>query len=146
MTEAADRELDSSNPKSQIANQESASLGWAAFLAVSWTWCIGMYLPVLMVRDFGVWAWVVFAVPNVIGAAAMAWTLSSPEASARLVEAHRTACRWFSWITITFQLFFAAWFVRKISPIGGGLAITAAVAAVLYVLGVWRGDRGWRLA
>ncbi|MBV8780683.1 MAG: hypothetical protein JO353_04735, partial [Phycisphaerae bacterium] len=51
-------------------------LGWAIFLGVSWTWCIGMYLPVLLVRDYGFWGWVVFAIPNVVGAAAMGWTIT----------------------------------------------------------------------
>src|ERR1051325_4731620 len=50
--------------------------GWAIYLGMSWTWCIGMFLPVLLVRDYGVWASVVFAVPNVLGAAAMGWVLS----------------------------------------------------------------------
>ena len=40
---------------------------WAFFLACSWTWCVGMFLPVLLVRNWGIWGWVVFAVPNVIG-------------------------------------------------------------------------------
>lgn len=147
MEERATREAPSSS--SSILNSpssSSSSLGWAAFLATSWTWCIGMYLPVLLVRDFGTWAWAVFAIPNVIGAAALGWTISSPQASAQLVAAHRTACRWFSWVTITFQLYFAAWFVRKISPVGGGLIMTAAVAAIIYALAGRRGDRGWRLA
>ena len=55
--------------------------GWAAYLACSWTWCIGMFLPVLLVRDYGVWGWIVFAVPNVLGAAAMGWVLRSAEVS-----------------------------------------------------------------
>jgi hypothetical protein len=76
----------------------------------------------------------------------MGWTISSPQASAALVAVHRDACRWFSWVTITFQLYFAAWFVRKISPIDGGLLITAALAAIIYALAQRRGDRGWRLA
>src|SRR5690242_7362807 len=50
-------------------------LGWGAYLACSWTWCISMFLPVLLVRDYGVWGFVVFAVPNVIGAGAMGWVL-----------------------------------------------------------------------
>ena len=45
---------------------------WALFLGVSWTWVIGMFLPVLLVRDYGMLGWIVFAVPNVVGAAAMA--------------------------------------------------------------------------
>ena len=48
----------------------SAGLPWAIYLGASWTWCIGMFLPVLLVREYGAWAWVVFAVPNVISCAA----------------------------------------------------------------------------
>jgi hypothetical protein len=83
-------------------------LGWAIFLGVSWTWCIGMFLPVLLVRDYGVWAWVVFAVPNVVGAAAMGWFISA-DRSRLMVCAHRTAMTAFSIVTVAFQLFFAAW-------------------------------------
>jgi hypothetical protein len=87
-------------------------LGWAVFLGASWTWCIGMYLPALLVRDYGVWAFVVFAVPNVVGAAAMAWVLPDAEASKALVEKHRTACEWFSIVTIWFHVFFIVWLPR----------------------------------
>lgn len=58
-------------------------LGWAAYLACSWTWCIGMFLPVLLVRDYGVWGFVVFAVPNVVGAGAMGWVLSAASAEGK---------------------------------------------------------------
>ena len=107
-----------------------AVTGWAVFLASSWTWCIGMFLPVLLVRDFGVWGWVVFAIPNVVGAAAMGWVLRDAPASQRLVDAHRPACAAFSWVTIAFHLFFGSWMVRQLVPdIAGavGLALTIAV-------------------
>ena len=29
------------------------SFSWAIYLGMSWTWCIGMFLPVLLIRDFG---------------------------------------------------------------------------------------------
>ena len=103
--------------QSPIANRKSQILLWAAYLGASWTWCIGMYLPVLLVRDYGVWGWVVFAVPNVIGAAAMGWVLRSPEQSARITAAHQRACRAFSLATIAFQVYFAGWFVRANSPL-----------------------------
>jgi hypothetical protein len=82
--------------------------GWAVFLGMSWTWCIGMFLPVLLVHDYGVWAWVIFAVPNVVGAAAMGWVLGR-ERSRVMAEAHRSAIAVFSAITVAFQLFFAIW-------------------------------------
>jgi hypothetical protein len=95
--------------------------GWAVFLGMSWTWCIGMFLPVLLVRDLGWLGWAVFAIPNVMGAAAMGWVVRSGEASARLVERHRPACVAFSLVTVAFHLFFAEWFIghRLLSPVYG---------------------------
>jgi hypothetical protein len=84
-------------------------LGWAVFLGVSWTWWIGMLLPVLLFRDFGPWSFAVFAVPNVLGAAAMGFVLRDAEASRRLVARHRTACRVFSAVTIAFNFTFGVW-------------------------------------
>jgi hypothetical protein len=88
-------------------------LGWAAFLAASWTWCIGMFLPFLLVRDFGIWGWVVFAIPNVVGAAAMGWVLRTPKISGEISGAHRQACMLFSGVTIAFHLFF----VESVIPV-----------------------------
>jgi hypothetical protein len=80
-------------------------LGWAVYLGVSWTWCIGMFLPVLLMRDYGVWGFVAFAVPNVIGAAAMGWVLHRDGMSERLVERHRPAMIAFSAVTVAFHGF-----------------------------------------
>ena len=57
---------DESSPSTihQPLSTSSASLGWAVFLATSWTWCIGMYLPVLLVRDFGVPAEAIIVEPH----------------------------------------------------------------------------------
>jgi hypothetical protein len=81
-------------------------IGWAAFLACSWTWCIGMFLPVLFLRDYGGWGWLLFAFPNVVGAAAMGWMLRDPDASRTLQQAHVSACRAFSLVTLAFHAFF----------------------------------------
>lgn len=86
-------------------------LGWAIFLASSWTWCIGMFLPVLLVRDMGLSGWIVFAIPNILGAAAMGWVLTSDQSSRQLVERHPQACAAFSLVTIAFHVFFITWFV-----------------------------------
>src|SRR3954467_4391659 len=88
-------------------------VGWAMYLGMSWTWCIGMFLPVLLIRDYGAWAWVVFAVPNVIGAAAMGWVLRDGD-SEKLTGAHRPMIAGFSFITATFQLFFAFWMLGAV--------------------------------
>jgi hypothetical protein len=97
----------------------AAVLGWAAYLACSWTWCIGMFLPVLLVRELGTLGFVIFAVPNVLGAALMGTILPSAEASSQLVQRHRPALVAFSVVTVAFHLFFAAWLLpRLIGPMG----------------------------
>ena len=102
----------SPNRKLQIANRKSSPLNdllRATFLASSWTWVIGMFLPVLLVREYGVWASAIFAVPNCVGAAAMGWTVRTPQQSHALVAAHASACRAFSLVTIAFHAFFVFW-------------------------------------
>ena len=61
---------------------------WACFLGCSWTWVIGMFFPVLLLRDYGFMGWVVFAIPNVVGAAAMGWVLTAQRAK-HLWENHQ---------------------------------------------------------
>jgi len=85
--------------------------GWAVYLGCSWTWCIGMFLPALLIRDLGFWGFVVFAVPNVVGAGAMGWVLRSPETSRKLVEDHKAAAVMFSRVTLLFHYFWIAWLV-----------------------------------
>src|SRR5690242_13107187 len=114
------------------------TIGWALYLACSWTWCIGMFLPVLMVRDFGFAGWVVFAIPNMVGAAALGWILSRPGFAQQLAAQHSIACQSFSSITFAFQCFFLAWVVR-------GLVGWAGVATgFALVVGMWLLMRGGR--
>ena len=93
-----------------------------------------MFLPVLLVRDYGVWGWVVFAVPNVIGAAAMGWVLRDWMRSVRIMAAHAHACIAFTLVTVAFQVYFLEWWVR---PLGGwtyaSVALAVLVALVLAV-------------
>lgn len=72
-----------------------------------------MFLPVLLVRDYGLVGWIVFALPNVVGAAAMAWVLHDAQVSRRFVETHITACRTFSWVTIAYHVFFVMWMLQR---------------------------------
>ncbi len=81
------------------------TLGWAVYLACSWTWCIGMFLPALLARDFGVWGFVIFAVPNVIGAAAMGLVLSGRHQPRAILEKHQVVVRAFAIVTIVFQAY-----------------------------------------
>ena len=93
---------------------QTGPIGWAAFLACSWTWCIGMFLPVLFLRDYGVWGWVLFAVPNVLGAAAMGWMLRDPESSRSMQHAHPRACAAFSLVTLAFHAYFILAFAPRL--------------------------------
>jgi hypothetical protein len=101
----------------------SQMLGWAIYLGVSWTWCIGMFLPVLLLRDLGTPAFFVFAIPNILGAAAMGWILKDAGQSHRITHHHESACVWFSLITILFHAFFAAWIIRRITGPMAGVSI-----------------------
>ena len=113
-------------------------IGWGAFLACSWTWCIGMFLPVLMLRDYGAWGWWVFAVPNVLGAAAMGWMLRDPAASRALQNSHLAACRAFSWVTLAFHVYFVVALMPRL--LGDGFIALAAIMVPLAV--VLRGRSG----
>jgi hypothetical protein len=112
-----------------------------------------MFLPMLLVRDYGVWAFVVFAVPNVIGAGAMGWVLRDGAAE-RIVERHRAACAVFSTVTIAFQAFFLAWVPLSLldSPnsdqsrlhVGVMLwMLGTAIAVAVLGFGYWK--RSWTL-
>jgi MFS family permease len=123
-------------PSKHLHANKHAWLGWAVFLGVSWTWCIGMFLPVLLVHDYGVWAWLVFAIPNVVGAAAMGWLIDAQTSRSMLI-AHRAAITAFSVVTVAFQIFFAVWaFTRPPWQAAGyawylvGFALIAIVATL----------------
>ena len=116
--------------KSQISNLKS--VGWAVFLGCSWTWCIGMFLPVIFIRHLGIWGWIVFAVPNVIGAAGMGWVLRKPGQSEQIVHDHAAACSAFSAVTLAFHIFFLLWFVPRL--VGLPIAACALALAALYLL------------
>lgn len=116
------------------------TLGWAAYLATSWTWCIGMFLPILLMRDFGPGAWWVFAIPNVIGAAAMGFVLSRQGHSEQLVQAHRPAMRVFSLVTIVFQ---ATFFLLVVFPLvhTANARLAYAPLGIALIAGMF--TRGW---
>jgi hypothetical protein len=109
-------------------------LGWAVYLGMSWTWCIGMFLPVLLVRDLGIWGWVIFAIPNVLGAAAMGWKLA-PETSELIAARHRYAITCFALVTAAFQTFFAFWVFDRFAPPTAAWVVILAIV----VFGVSRG-------
>ncbi|MEM9082492.1 MAG: hypothetical protein AAGB34_02770, partial [Planctomycetota bacterium] len=81
----------------------------AVFLACSWTWVIGMWFPVYLVRDFGWPGWVVFAIPNCLGAMSVGFVLANPDRLRRFRRNNREAIIAFGFITILFQLFLVSY-------------------------------------
>jgi hypothetical protein len=106
--------------------QALAVAGWGIYLAMSWTWCIGMFLPVLIMRELGIGGVITFAIPNVVGAAAMGWVIRDAGQSRRIIGEHRPALVWYSLMTIVYHAFFAAWMIRRIAGPNAGAAVAAA--------------------
>ena len=92
-----------------------------------------MFLPVLLVHDFGPAGWVVFAAPNVIGAGAMGWVLARPGSSEAIVRTHRAACVGFTAVTLAFHAFFLFWMgtLGVVPWWGGAAAVGLGSAAAL---------------
>ncbi len=120
-----------------------AVLSWGLYLACAWTWCIGMYFPTLLLRDFGVWGWIIFAVPNVVGAAAVGFVFTSPERSRAFIDTHRAATTWFGIITIAFHGYWIAWLTAGLPiPNASGAILWAGLAlAPFVVLSRWLSPR-----
>ncbi len=110
------------------------------FVACSWTWCIGMFLPVLLMRDFGGWAWVAFAVPNVIGAMCVGLVLSAERARRMLAE-HRWMVGAFIVWTVAFHAYFLAYWLSEFAPAGWGAPL---LWVVVFGLALAMVGRGWR--
>ncbi len=113
--------------------------GWALFLGASWTWCIGMFFPVLLIREFGFWGWIVFALPNVIGSAIAGSVLQSAERSKKLLSHHAPAGVLFSVVTLAFHVFFVGWMVRPLVGIGPATGVFL-LAGLFYAIGGKRRD------
>lgn len=100
-----------------------------------------MFLPVLLVRDFGIGGFLAFALPNCVGAGAMGWVLRSPGVSAALVNRHAQAMRAFSIVTALFHAFFLAWLgswrslpIRVEALIGIAAGVSVVVALLRFAL------------
>jgi len=122
-----------STPPGQTPRGPTSGLAWSAFLGCSWTWCIGMFLPVLLVRDFGIAGFLVFAIPNILGAAAMAWLLPDADASRRFVEKHARLCASFSVVTIAFHVFFVIWMIQRQIMVPAAVPVILALAVAMLV-------------
>ena len=86
------------------------SLSWSLYLACSWTWCIGMWLPSLLVRDGGPNAFLAFFIPNVIGAASVGWLLAGRAQA--FYDSKRPIILAFTAVTIAFH---AYWLLHRMA-------------------------------
>lgn len=77
-------------------------------LATSWTWCIGMFAPIVIGSLMGWPGILMFAVPNVLGCALFGY-LRSAEESRRETRDHAWAMAVFGAATVAYQVFFAGW-------------------------------------
>lgn len=109
-----------------------AALLWGVFLGCSWTWIIGMVFPALLLRDYGLKGWVAFAVPNVLGAAAMGTVLFKPQWSVDMVRKHAVACHNFSVVTVAYHLFVVSWLFTSLFGL-------AAIPLIIVAVGVCAG-------
>lgn len=87
----------------------TSSVPAAFFLACSWTWVVGMWLPVILVRHFGWPGWVAFAVPNVVGAMSVGLVYRTREQSEAFVARRLRAMRGFSKVTLALHAFVLMW-------------------------------------
>lgn len=119
-------------------------LGWGLYCASSWTWCIGLYLPIIMLRLFGWPGFFLFAIPNLVGVVLFGYIFNE-QRSHRTLRDHRVAIRLFSVVTSAYQLFFLAWAWSSFLPDSSGTlgALVALGAWILSLILVVVPDRGW---
>ncbi len=119
-------------------------LGWGIYSASSWTWCIGLFLPIIMLRLFGWPGFLLFAIPNIAGVVIFGY-LFDEKSCLRLLHEHRPAIRIFSIATSAYQLFFIAWLWSHLYA-GGSPTAGAAIALGVWVVGLLLAavpDRAW---
>lgn len=91
-----------------------------------------MLFPALLLRDFGWLGFAAFAIPNVLGAAAMGFVLKDATAAAALVAKHKPMLKRFSEVTISYHVFvvlwlflrlYGEWFVLLVPPIAAAMFV-----------------------
>ena len=128
-----------------------STIGWGLYCASSWTWCIGMFLPIILLRDFGWSAFWVFAIPNVVGCTAFGYVLNAKRSKA-LIQSHARPIRLFALTTVVYQIFFIGYGTSIYLFSDGSLAedfwpvlgvvLTLCAAAAAFAL---RGDLFWMI-
>lgn len=130
----------SETPKGKEAKGLFAVLGWGAYLGTSWTWVIGMILPALLIRDMGIAGFLIFALPNCIGAAAMGSILKGKVARS-LPSRHMGMILTFSIVTVAYHFYIAGYLLPHLL---GPLALILFAVSGLCATGLmikWR-DKG----
>ncbi len=127
-------------------------LGWGLFCASSWTWCIGTFLPFLMLRLHGWPGFWLFLVPNVLGCTLFGWWFT-PQSSRAFCARHQKLMAAFSAVTAAYQVAFLAWMLPMAAGFvnepgcatGPGMMTALALGlATIAVLGTWwRKDAAW---
>ena len=109
------------------------TVGWGLYCTTSWTWCIGMYLPLILLRDYGWPGFIAFAVPNVLGCAAFGYVVDERRGAA-LRAKFGGAMAAFAAATILYQCAFLTWRVAG-DPAGPPAQMLLLVGiALLFVL------------
>lgn len=114
------------------------TVGWGLYGACSWTWCIGMYLPIILLERYGWTGFLVFAVPNVLGCAAFGYIVRTRRRSESMITRHRPVMIAFSLVMIAYHLFFIGMLTMRMG--GGSESIDlfpgAALALIILAAGL----------
>jgi hypothetical protein len=124
----------------------AAAVPWGIFCACSWTWCVGMYLPILMLERYGWPGFLAFAVPNVLGCTAFGYVVRTRARSEAIVRRHAAAIRWFSSITSAYHVFFVAYLMLEVAPVDTPMGVALLVPVLLVAAGaalIRLPDRAW---
>lgn len=108
----------------------SSSIRYAFYLACSWLWCLGGFLPLILSRDYGWPALAAFTIFNVAGATAMGFFFKHRAQQKVFESKHKSALAFFSYVTIAYQLFFVAWLG---SMLGQPLLLLAVLSIALII-------------
>lgn len=139
----------------------AASIRYAFYLASSWLWCIGAFLPLLLWQDFGTPVIVVFALVNMAGAAWFGFHFRNGS-DADFRRRQRPAINLFTAVTVAFQIFFVGWLgsiidqlwllplmLGLIAAFYAGQRMISGLAVLLFLVSVallaWFGRDGMQL-
>ena len=115
--------------------RHSASFLWGLFCACSWTWCIGMYLPRILIERWGWWGFIAFAVPNVVGCTAFGYVVKNRQRSEAMVARHSAAMITFSSATIAYHVFFTVWLFESLVQMPeSDVVVPLAAAGIVFTL------------